>query len=102
MKYWNEPRHVIHFWKVLTLPYLEKLILIPEQQSWSQTRTFFVADWKIEVFGIALQCSGFITILDMIISVQTELKTYWIWSNSKHSIKCKHLAISFLLAVINM
>ena len=32
----------------------------------------------------------------------TELKTYWIWSNSRHSIKCEHLPISFLLAVINI
>ena len=46
-----------------------------------------------------MQCSGFIEILDMIISGPTELKTYWIWSNSKHSIKYTHLAISFLLTV---
>ena len=46
-----------------------------------------------------MQCSGFIEILDMTISDPTELKTYWIWSNSKHSIKYTHLAISFLLAV---
>ena len=67
----------------------------------SKHEKFLCSFQKIQnnVNRIHLQCSGFIEILDMIIRDPTELKTYWIWSNSKHSIKYTHLAIPFPLAV---
>ena len=43
----------MRFWKGLLLLYLDKLILIPVQQNWSEAKPFSVAAWKREFFGLA-------------------------------------------------
>ena len=49
--YWNELRHVLHFWKTLRLLYLEKLFLIPEQQNEVKQNLFLLLLGKQKFLG---------------------------------------------------